>query len=146
LVTAVEVLSPTNKRGDGAAEYQRKRREILASNVHLLEVDLLRIGESFPVTGPLPSTPYFVYLGRANKRPKIEIWPIPLEAPLPKVPVPLLGGDPDVELDIGLAFRTIYDLFEYDRDIDYSKAPTVPLSPEQTDWVNNRLTTIVKTM
>lgn len=136
LVTAIELLSPTNKRGEGAAEYQHKRREILASEVHLLEIDLLRIGESFPVTGPLPSVPYFVFLSRANRRPKVEIWPIPLEAPLPVVPVPLLDGDHDVELDIALAFRTIYDLFEYDRDLDYSGSPTIRLSPEQSVWAD----------
>ncbi len=144
LVTAIELLSPTNKRGEGAAEYQHTRREILASEVHLLEIDLLRIGESFPVTGPLPSVPYFVFLSRANRRPKVEIWPIPLEAPLPVVPVPLLAGDPDAELDIGLAFRTIYDLFEYDGDLDYSGAPAIPLSPEQSAWSDACLRTAGK--
>lgn len=138
-VTAIELLSSTNKRGEGAAEYQHKRREILDSEVHLLEIDLLRIGESFPVTGPLPSVPYFVFLSRANRRPKVEIWPVPLEAPLPSVPVPLLAGDHDVELDIALAFRTIYDLFEYDRDLDYSGSPTIRLSPEQADWADGCL-------
>ena len=139
LVTAIELLSPTNKRGEGAAEHQRKRREILASKVHLLEIDLLRVGESFPVTGPLPSTPYFIFLSRADKRRKVEIWPIPLEAALPVVPVPLLAGDRDVELDIALAFRTIYDLFEYDRDLDYSGPPTIRLSPEQSAWAETHL-------
>jgi hypothetical protein len=44
LVTAIELLSPTNKRGEGAAEFQQKRRELLASSVHYLEIDLLRAG------------------------------------------------------------------------------------------------------
>ena len=139
LVTAIELLSPTNKRGEGAAEYHRKRREILASESHLLEVDLLRIGECFPVTGPLPSVSYSVFLSRANRRPKVEIWPLLLEAPLPIVPVPLLDGDQDVELDVALAFRTIYDLFEYDRDLDYSGPPTIRLSPEQSVWADGCL-------
>src|SRR2546423_4560287 len=37
LVTAIEVLSSTNKRGDGRDEYLRKRRTILLSPAHLIE-------------------------------------------------------------------------------------------------------------
>ena len=92
LVTAIEVLSPTNKRGPGVEEYRKKRQELLSSEVHYLEVDLLRVGERFPLAGPLPSVPYFVFLSRVNRRPRVEVWPIPLEQPLPTVPVPLLPG------------------------------------------------------
>lgn len=46
LVTAIEVLSPTNKRGDGYREYLDKRRRILSSMAHLMEIDLLRKGEA----------------------------------------------------------------------------------------------------
>jgi hypothetical protein len=139
LVAAIEVLSPSNKRGEGLAEFQTKRREYLASDVHYLEIDLLRIGERFPVAGILPSVPYFVFLSRANPRRRVEIWPIPLEQPLPTVPVPLLPGDADVSLDVQQAFDTIYDLFSYDRAADHSGAPPVPLAPEQTAWVAARL-------
>src|SRR5438105_1679037 len=37
LVTAIEVLSGTNKRSDGRREYLRKRRRILFSDAHLME-------------------------------------------------------------------------------------------------------------
>src|SRR5262245_49327381 len=40
LVTTIEFLSPTNKHGDGRAEYLRRRWTILKSDVHLLEIDL----------------------------------------------------------------------------------------------------------
>lgn len=139
LVTAIELLSPTNKRGDGAAEFQQKRRELLASSVHYVEIDLLRIGERLRVNRPLPSVPYFIFLSRSERRPSIEVWPIALDSPLPTFPIPLLGTDPDVPLDLALAFRTVYDLYEYDRDIDYASPPVVPLSAEQQTWVNERL-------
>lgn len=139
LVTAIELLSPTNKRGEGLAEFQAKRREYLASDVHYLEIDLLRIGERFPVAGVLPSVPYFVFLSRASGRRRVEIWPIPLEQPLPTTPVPLLPGDPDVPLDLQQAFHTIYDLFSYDRAADHSKPPPVPLAPDQAAWAEARL-------
>jgi Protein of unknown function (DUF4058) len=55
LVTAIEVLLPTNKRGGGRVEYLAKRRRILLSTAHLLEIDLLRQGQRVPMQKPLPS-------------------------------------------------------------------------------------------
>ena len=110
LVTAIEVLSPTNKRGDGRQEYLAKRRRILLSTAHLLEIDLLRQGQRVPMQKPLPSVPYFIFLSRAEKRPLTEIWPISLKEPLPVVPIPLLPGDEDVALDVQHVFTTTYDL------------------------------------
>ena len=57
LVTAIEVLSPTNKRGDGRQEYLAKRRRILLSTAHLLEIDLLRQGRECPCKSPYPQRP-----------------------------------------------------------------------------------------
>jgi hypothetical protein len=139
LVTIIELLSPSNKRGPGAAEFSVIRREILASETHFLEIDLLRIGERFPVSGPLPSVPYFVFLSRVDLRPRIEIWPIPLEGPLPAIPVPLITPDQDARLDLQLAMQTVYELFHYDADIDYSRPPTLPLDVESTEWAAQRI-------
>ena len=138
LVTAIEVLSPSNKRG------QRVSVSELASvncflQTHLLEIDLLRIGERFPVSGPLPSVPYFVFLSRAERRPQIEIWPISLDSPLPIVRVPLIAPDPDAELDLQVALNSVYDFYHYDADIDYSAAPTLPLADELAEWADKRL-------
>src|SRR5262249_29865603 len=46
LVTTIEVLSPANKTpgAHGRKLYLRKQREILESQVHLVEIDLLRAG------------------------------------------------------------------------------------------------------
>ena len=41
LVTGIEILSPTKKRGTGREEYLRKRESILLSATHLVEIDLL---------------------------------------------------------------------------------------------------------
>ena len=45
LVTAIEILSPVNKRGDGLHLYRAKRKSLLRTDVHLIELDLLRGGE-----------------------------------------------------------------------------------------------------
>jgi len=139
LVTAIEVLSPSNKRGPGVESFRKKRQELLSGEVHYLEIDLLRVGERFPLAGPLPSVPYFVFLSRVTRRPRVEIWPIPLDQPLPTVPVPLLPGDPDVTLDLQQALQTIYDWYDYDRAADHAGEPPLPLAPEQQAWADERL-------
>jgi Protein of unknown function (DUF4058) len=86
LVTAIEVLSPTNKRGDGRAEYLAKRQRLLRSTAHLVEIDLLREGQRVPMMRPLPSAPYFILVGRADVRPDTDVWPVRLDEPLPPFP------------------------------------------------------------
>lgn len=139
LVTAIEVLSPTNKRGEGRDEYLSRRRKFLLSTAHLMEIDLLRQGRRPPMAQPLPDEPYFVFLSRAQQRPKTDVWPISLQQKLPTVPIPLLDGDADVPLDLQQAFTQVYDAFGYDLEQDYSKEPEVPLQGEQRTWAEERL-------
>ncbi|MCI0395425.1 MAG: DUF4058 family protein [Chloroflexi bacterium] len=123
LVTVIEILPPTNKRGEGREEYLVRRQRILLSRAHLLEIDLLRSGQRVPMQQPLPDAPYFVFLSQAETRPLSEVWPIQLDQPLPAVPVPLLPPDPDTVLDLQAAFTAAYDLMGYDLMIDYDQAP-----------------------
>ena len=142
LVTAIEILSPVNKRpGHEAFEsYQRKRSDLLRSVAHLMEIDLLRAGRRWALLTPLPDAPYFVFLSRADKRPQVEIWPLRLQDPIPVLPVPLLEPDPDVPLDLGRAIQAIYDRAGYDLRIDYRQpVPPPDLAPEDAGWVAARL-------
>jgi Protein of unknown function (DUF4058) len=139
LVTAIEVLSATNKKGEGREEYLAKRRRLLHSRAHLMEIDLLRSGERLPMADPLPASPYFVILSRAGQRPMAEVWPIELRMPLPSVPIPLLEGDADVELDLQQVMTTMYDSFGYDLDLDYTKPPEVPLESGDAAWAGSIL-------
>lgn len=134
LVTAIEILSPTNKRGEGRAEYLTKRRRLLLSSAHLIEIDLLREGERVPMQEPLPEVPYFVFLSRVERRPVLDIWPVSLEQALPEVPVPLLAGDMDLLVDLQASFTATYDLLGYDLLIDYTRPAAPPLSVEQARW------------
>ena len=77
LVTAIEILSPVNKRtGPQREKYLRKRQELFRSDVHVMEIDLLRGGKRSPLAVPPPAAPYYVTLGRARNRPRVDVWPI----------------------------------------------------------------------
>lgn len=137
LVTAIEILSLVNKRPgtDGADAYERKRRELLRSDANLLELDLLRAGRRPSLETPLPPSPYFVFLSRAEQRPRVAIWPLSLRDPIPLLPVPLREPDPDVPLDLGRALHDAYRDARYDLRIDYRQDPPPALSPADAAWL-----------
>ena len=140
LVTAIELLSPSNKRpGGGRDEYIERRDRFLSADVHLIELDLLRRGMRLPMRGTLPPTPYFACVSRAGHRPMTGIWPINLCDPLPTIPLPLLAGDADAMLDLQSAFNQTYDAFGFDLELDYQSPPEIPLSPEERAVVDDRL-------
>lgn len=142
LVTMIEILSPANKHGNGTRDYAARRLELMRTETHLLEIDLLRQGTRIQLTREPPSAPYYIYLSRLDRRPLTQIWPMALREPLPVVPVPLLPPDPDVPLDMQAAVRACFDLVGYERLLDYTSSPSRPeLSAQDTAWVDEILRT-----
>jgi Protein of unknown function (DUF4058) len=143
LVTALEILSPINKRtGRERQKYLRKRRELLRSEVHVMEFDLLRGGERSPLESPLPPAHYYVTLCRIEQRPFVDVWPIQLKERLPVVPVPLFAPDPDVPLDLAALVGAVYERGGYSTRIDYRQpVPPPPLEQDVQDWVGELLAT-----
>lgn len=141
LVTAIEILSPVNKRPGHTArsDYLAKRQDLLHAPVHFLELDLLRGGARTPLEAPVPQASYYVTLARADRRPFVEVWPIEIDAPLPVVPVPLLAPDPDVALPLDDLIRIAYDRGAYAPTIDYRQAPPPPLGDDEARRVDNCL-------
>jgi hypothetical protein len=140
LVTSIEILSPTNKREPGLADYRRKRKHLEQASVHLLEIDLLRRGER-PLAPdlPLPDTPYLVTLTRAQ-RSVVTAWPIRLQDALPTVAVPLRDPDPDIPLELGAALTAVYDEARYDLSLDYTQPPPgSPFAPEEAAWLQAQI-------
>ncbi|HSF33268.1 MAG TPA: DUF4058 family protein [Candidatus Tectomicrobia bacterium] len=133
LVTAIEILSPINKRpGRERQRYLRKRRELLRAEVHVMEIDLLRGGERSPLETVLPLAPYYVTLARSDNRPYVDVWPIQLTNRLPVLPVPLSTPDPDVPLDLGAVVQAVYERGGYATRIVYRQPVPPPLlDPEQ---------------
>jgi hypothetical protein len=142
LISVIEILSRANKRREhrDQRKYLRKRQLLFDSDVHLLEIDLLRDGQRPPLTKPVPLAPYYIVLSRANRRPRAEVWPIALSSLLPVVPVPLREPDPDAPLDLGAAVASVYDRGAYGAQIDYRQPPPPPpLTPEEQAWVDGLL-------
>lgn len=139
LVTAIEILSPVNKRRghDAFDEYLQKRRDLLRSAAHLIEIDLLRAGTRPPLARPVPPAPYYVMLSRVSKRPQVDVWPIQLTDSLPKLPVPLLEPDEDAHLDLAHVVSQVYENGGYATLIDYQEPPSPPpLSENELQFVD----------
>src|SRR6266403_6107286 len=92
----IEVLSPTNKiRGSrGRASFMAKRNEIMNSEVHWAEIDLLRAGVPSVTDPPLRPCDYRVLVSRADQRTRTRFWPISVRQALPVIRIPLRGKDP----------------------------------------------------
>jgi hypothetical protein len=141
LVTTIEILSPFNKQpGDGQEEYRRKRRAILQSPVHLVELDLLRAGQrpGAEVAYPPLDAEYILLVNRAtvDETRLSDIWPVTLDEPLPILPVPLFPPDPDVPLELNAIMATVYTKSGYSWRIDYTQpVPPPELRPEIAAWL-----------
>lgn len=83
LVTVIEILSRANKIGAGARQYVEKREGLLATDVHLLEIDLLRTGSRIAISGLNINADYYVYLNRATRRWRTSVWAMSLPERLP---------------------------------------------------------------
>lgn len=146
VVTAVEVISPTNKIDPRARrQYLQKREEYWAAGVGTVEVDLLRDGDPLSDV-PLhrvPAalrTPYTVWVRRGSPAGglQVEYYPCPLRGRLPRVGVPLRHTDADAKLDLQAAFEAAYAQGSYDLT-DYDRPPDPPLSPDDAAWARERI-------
>jgi hypothetical protein len=143
LVAVIEVLSPTNKiRGsEGRKAFLKKRRDVLASSAHWVEVDLLRAGERTPAEFPGEGTEYRVVVSHAKQRDRFRCRPVRLQDPFPVVGIPLKAPDPDTPLDLGAVFAAAYEVGAYDLSVNYRKPPRPPLPRSLAGWANQLLRT-----
>ncbi|MCS6937876.1 MAG: DUF4058 family protein [Roseiflexaceae bacterium] len=139
LVTLIEILSPASKYGAGYDEYQRRRLELLKTETHLLEIDLLRQGARIALHGTPPPAPYYVYLSRFERRPYTDVWCAFFDKRLPRVPVPLPPPDADAVLDLQHAVDACFALVGYDVLINYTQPPPPAMSAADLAWIEERL-------
>jgi hypothetical protein len=140
VVTVLELLSPWNKTaGEGQTEYLVKRSNVFCTPAHLLELDLLRGGRRLPTLEPLEPADFYAFVCRKEQLPQVEVYGWTLRQPLPVVPIPLAGSDPDVPLDLQAAFTSTYDRAGYDYALDY-RLPVEPgLDSPTAEWARSIL-------
>jgi hypothetical protein len=130
-VTWIELLSPSNKQGEGYLQYREKRFLTLKSGLSLVEIDYLHETPS-PVKG-LPQYPY-----EALSYPyKITVsHPVPslrdgtaitynfaVDEAIPTIRIPLLKGD-SLILDVNSVYQHTYtSINSYSYRVDYEKTP-----------------------
>ena len=138
VVTVIEILSPANKivGSRGRASYEQKRKEVMTSSTHLVEIDLLRDGDHLHCRELLPEADYYVHVSRRGHRPRGTVWPILLPQRLPVISIPLNSDDPDAMLDLQTVLNTAYDRAAYDMVVDYRLDPVPPLTGQLIEWAN----------
>jgi hypothetical protein len=141
LVTAIELLRPSNKTGDGVERYKAKQRTYLQSKANLVEIDLLRDGRlvlPVPLHGRDAGTCYYICISRAWRPQLREVYHCPLRERLPAFRLPLRETDADVVLDLQPLIDRCYETGRYylnPHDVD----PSPPFSGEEAVWVKERL-------
>ncbi len=142
LVTAVEILSRSNKRsGDaGRKAYQDKQEEFRLGGVNLVEIDLLR-GGAHTTAIPLARLrrkagefDYHVCVTVAGTLDQLHAAAFRLADRLPAFGIPLDPGVAPVVVDLQPLLDRAYDTGRYAQAIDYRRDPDPPLAPEQRAW------------
>ena len=139
VVTALEILSPANKRsGDGRQQYERKRLQVLDTLTHLIEIDLLRGGEPMTMSGGNIDgrSDYRILISRAELRPRAVLLPFGLRQPIPGFYLPLRPGDQEPVMDVNRILHSLYDRGAYARRIDYRRGAEPPVTGVDAEWLD----------
>ena len=139
VVTAIEILSPTNKRGDGRQKYLEKRAKVLNTQTNLVEIDLLTQGDPLPLAQNTVSSHYRILVSRSTIRPLADLYAFNLSEPIPTFPLPLKGDDTEPEIDLQTLIEGVYERSGYDYFIDYKKDVAIALSDLDLEWINSQL-------
>jgi hypothetical protein len=140
VITVIELLSPKNKRqGEGRKAYQTKRLQILGSSTHLVEIDLLRAGESMPILDNNIKSDYQILVSRSQLRPRAELYPFNLSEAIPAFFLPLQKEDIEPLVDLQNVIQDLFDRAGLDLAIDYNSEPIPPIQETDLIWVNELL-------
>lgn len=111
--TLIEVLSPWHKSAGPERwdAFQAKRRTVMASHTHWIEIDLLRAGKRPAEVAE--NSDYYVLLKCGETPGPYEVWYVDLRDRLPTIAVPLRQAHGDVPLDLQGVFADVYRRARY---------------------------------
>jgi hypothetical protein len=144
VVAVIELISPSNKdAGPGRDSYLAKQREILGSESHLVEIDLLRRGRHVSSVSAahlreLGDFDYLTCVNRSPKRKRFELYPSRLRDRLRSIRVPLAQPDTNVLLDLQAALEQAYWDGRYMLRVRYDDPCQPPLSAGDQQWAWER--------
>lgn len=141
VITVIEILSPKNKqKGEGRKKYLKKREKILMSLTHLIEIDLLTIGEILPMNIKQEmKTDYRIIISLSNYRPQADLYAFNLPQQIPTIPLPLKPEDQELMIPLQKLLNDLYERGSYDLAINYKKKPLPELSEENQIWLDDLL-------
>ncbi len=147
VVTVIEVLCPTNKRasGYGQRKYTQKVGALVASDVNIVEIDLLRGGLPTTIVEwepglRVPAHDYIFSVSRGANRQRYEVYPFRLRDSVPPIAIPLRRADADAVLQLAPLIERIYENGSYDQLVDYGKIPPLPpLNDNDARWMEELL-------
>jgi hypothetical protein len=141
VVTALEVLSPGNKRpgSEGRRQYEQKRRSLFGTLTHFVEIDLCRGGPPMPLRGRPPASDYRILVSRSEHRPRAELYPFSVRDPFPVFRLPLQSGDDEPAVDLRAALARVYEEAALDLSIDYGGDALPPLGAADAAWCRELL-------
>ncbi|MEM7793876.1 MAG: DUF4058 family protein [Cyanobacteria bacterium P01_C01_bin.118] len=139
VITVIEALSPKNKRsGQGRTSYEDKRLKILSSLTHLVEIDLLRGGESMPVMGSSDNGAYSILVSRSEQRPSADLYSFGLQNEIPSFALPLSEKE-QLLISLQEVCTQVYEQARYRSRIDYQQSLAPALSIAEQTWVTSLL-------
>lgn len=141
LVAVLELLSPSNKRGETRSNYLSKRRAVLRHQVHLVEVDLLLAGGRISPPDEYPAADFTALVAHAERPGVCEVRSWNLRDRLPRLGIPLKPPDADAQVDLQEIFDAAFDQGAYGEAIDYAKPPSVALRQADLAWAVERART-----
>lgn len=140
VVTTIEVVSPTNKAAGttGQRKFLDKRRRVMTSQTHWIEIDLLRSGQQPREVRDRGA--YYALLRRGVAGAPYEVWSADLRGRLPTIGVPTRAPILDTPLDLQMMVDTVYRRGHYDLALDYDAPPPAPqLAPDDAGWAAERI-------
>jgi len=144
LVTALELISPTNKLETADRDrYFRRRRSFISGGANVVEIDLIRQGCWLFVPGICDvlrqkEACYAIAVFRAARPNEHEVYPVRLRERLPAIRVPLRPTDADVVVDLQILIDQCHERGRY-HFLNYRAALVPPLAPEEALWAEQLL-------
>ena len=140
LITAIDLIGPANKVGVKNREaYRSRASKALEAGASLVEVDLIRQGESVLCRPPTdPDGHYSICVVRPWDSEKGDVVAARFDEPLPTIQVPLRKKNPPLKLDLQRLLNRAYRDGNYE-SLDYTQSLHPPLTVVENRWFQTQL-------